>query len=104
MVEIETIETEIIEIEDNIVPKECAITGKKARTGKTYSFLRSHYNPTGKRTFGINLQRITAIIDGVKQKITVSTKALKTFPALKSGISSKELLSGRKRRKKKATK
>ena len=84
--------------------KECAITGKKAGNGRTYSFLRAHYNPTGKRKFGANLQKITAIIDGVKQKIVVSTKALKTFPALKSGITSKELLSGRKRSKKKATK
>lgn len=81
--------------------KKCAITGKTASTGKTYSFLRSHYNPTGKRKFKPNLQKITAIIDGKKQKIVVSTEAIKTFPTLKSGITTKELEAGRKRRKKK---
>lgn len=75
--------------------KECAITGKKKSRGWKYSFLRAHFNKTAKRDFNPNLQTITAIIDGVKQKITVSTKALKTFPKLKSGITSKELMEGR---------
>lgn len=80
--------------------KQCAITGKKAGKGWRYSFLRSHFNPTAKRRFEVNLQTITAIIDGVKQKIKVSTKALKTFPTLKSGISSAELKKGARRRAK----
>jgi ribosomal protein L28 len=80
--------------------KQCAITGKKAGKGWRYSFLRSHFNPTAKRRFEVNLQTITAIIDGVKQKIKVSTKALKTFPTLKSGISSVELKKGARRRAK----
>lgn len=89
------------------MPKQCAITGKKAIKGKKYSFLRSHYNPTALRRFEPNLQTITAIIDGKKQKIRVSTKALKTFPNLKSGITSAELAAGRsklRRRKKKQQK
>lgn len=76
----------------------CAITGKKAGKGWKYSFLRSHFNPTAKRRFEVNLQTITAIIDGVKQKIKVSTRALKTFPELKSGITSAQLKKGRRRK------
>jgi large subunit ribosomal protein L28 len=75
--------------------KVCAITGKKAAKGWRYAFLRSHYNPTAKRRFEPNLQTIVAIIDGKKQKIKVSTKAIKTFPHLKSGITSAELKKGR---------
>lgn len=75
--------------------KKCQISGRKAGKGMRYAFLRSHYNPTAKRKFEINLQTVTAIIDGVKQKIRVSTKVLKTFPKLKSGITSAELKRGR---------
>lgn len=78
--------------------RKCEITGKKDGKGKTYSFLRAHFNPTSRRKFKVNLQTITAIIDGVKQKITVSTKAIKTYPTLKSGITSKELTKGRRRK------
>jgi len=77
--------------------KVCAITGKKAGKGKKYAFLRSHYNPTANRRFEVNLQTITAVIDGVKQKIKVCTKVLKTFPNIKSGITSAELKAGRRR-------
>ncbi len=84
--------------------RKCEITGKKAGKGWRYSFLRSHFNPTAKRKFEVNLQTITAVIDGVKQKIKVSTKALKTFPELKTGISSKDLLKGRSKRRKRNTK
>jgi ribosomal protein L28 len=77
--------------------RECAITGKKAGKGWKYSFLRSHFNPTTKRRFEVNLQDITAIIDGKKIRMKVSTKALKTFPSLKSGITSAELKIGRKK-------
>ena len=82
--------------------KKCEITGKTAGKGWKYSFLRSHYNPTAKRRFEVNLQTITAIIDGVKQKIRVSTKAIKTFPELKSGITSAQLKKGRRRLRNKA--
>ncbi len=80
--------------------KKCAITGRTAGKGWRYSFLRSHFNPTAKRRFEINLQTITAIIDGKKQKIKVSTRALKTYPELKSGISSAQLKTSRRRRMK----
>ena len=76
----------------------CEITGKKAGKGWRYSFLRSHYNPTSRRRFEVNLQNIVAIIDGVKQRIKVSTKAIKTFPELKSGITSEQLKKGRRRK------
>jgi ribosomal protein L28 len=78
--------------------RKCAITGRTAGKGWRYSFLRAHFNPTAKRRFQINLQTIVAIIDGRKQKIKVSTKALKTFPTLKSGITSAQLKKGRRRR------
>jgi ribosomal protein L28 len=78
----------------------CELTGKKAGKGWRYSFLRSHFNPTSRRRFEVNLQTITAIIDGVKKKIKVSTKALKTFPTLKSGITSAQLKKGARRRAK----
>jgi large subunit ribosomal protein L28 len=78
--------------------KVCQITGKKAGKGWRYSFLRAHFNSTAKRKFHVNLQTITAIIDGKKQKIKVSTKALKTYPTLKSGISSAQLKKGSRRR------
>ena len=80
--------------------KKCAITGKKAGKGWTYSFLRSHFNPTAKRKFQVNLQTITAVIDGKKRRIKVSTKALKTFPTLKTGITSKQLAAGRSKLRK----
>jgi large subunit ribosomal protein L28 len=82
--------------------RRCAITGKKAGKGWSYSFLRAHFNPTAKRKFQANLQTITAIIDGRKKKIKVCTKALKTFPNLKSGISSAELAAGRSRIRRKS--
>ncbi len=78
--------------------KKCAITGRTAGKGWRYSFLRSHFNPTAKRRFEINLQTITTIIDGVKRKLKVSTKAIKTYPELKSGISSVQLKKGSRRR------
>lgn len=78
--------------------RKCAITGKKDGKGMKYSFLRSHFNPTAKRKFKVNLQKVTVIIDGVKKKLRVSTKALKTFPNLKSGITSAELKKGARRR------
>ena len=80
--------------------RKCDLTGKKAGKGWRYSFLRSHFNPTAKRRFEVNLKTITAVIDGVKQKIKVSTKALKTFPTLKAGITSAELKKGARRRAK----
>ncbi len=82
--------------------KQCEITGRKAGKGWRYSFLRSHFNPTAKRKFELNLQTIVAIIDGKKQRIRVSTKAIKTYPELKSGISSAQLSKGRRRRLNKA--
>lgn len=51
--------------------RKCDLTGKKASTGWRYSFLRSHYNPTAKRRFEVNLKTIRAIIDGVKRKIKI---------------------------------
>ncbi len=78
----------------------CELTGTKAGNGWNYSFLRSHFNPTSKRRFEVNLQTIKAIIDGVKKKIKVSTKAIKTFPTLKSGITSAQLKKGARRRAK----
>lgn len=68
------------------MPYECHFTGKKTTFGKTkaYSGQRIVKGGFGLKTTGIsrrafrpNLQRITAVIDGVPQRVTVSTKAIR---------------------------
>ncbi len=54
--------------------KECAITGRKARSGNN----RSHAMNKSKRTWGANLQKVRIMIDGSPQKVWVSTRALKS--------------------------
>lgn len=68
------------------MPYECHFTGKKTTFGKSkaYSGQRIVKGGFGLKTTGIsrrafrpNLQRITAVIDGVPQRVTVSTKAIR---------------------------
>ena len=69
--------------------KVCQLSGKKAQTGRKYSFLRSHYNPTVKRRFEVNLQTIRTFNENgrpVKLKLAVST--IKRCPGIKQGIKS----------------
>ncbi|WP_428386614.1 50S ribosomal protein L28 [Mucisphaera sp.] len=65
----------------------CHFTGKRTTRGNKYT-LRGKAKYLGgvgtkvtgktKRTFKPNIQKVTAIIDGVPQKVKVSTKAIKS--------------------------
>ncbi|WP_318615469.1 50S ribosomal protein L28 [Sporosarcina sp. YIM B06819] len=54
--------------------KECAITGRKARTGNT----RSHALNSSRRTWGANLQKVRVLINGKPKRVWVSARALKS--------------------------
>lgn len=65
--------------------KKCQLSGKKAMKGWRYSFLRSHYNPTAKRRFEVNLQTIhTTDENGTPITIKVATSVLKRCPEIKA--------------------
>ena len=66
--------------------RKCDISGKKAQTGKKYSFLRAHFNPTAKRKFDVNLQTVRTTVNGKKVKIRVATSVIKKYPELRAGI------------------
>ncbi len=55
--------------------KACAITGKKRMTGNK----RSHSLRASRRTWKANLQKVTLIIDGKKERVYLSTRALRTL-------------------------
>ncbi len=68
------------------MPRVCAFTGKKTTFGKRWVYRGQKISkggfglkPTGitRRLFRPNLQDITAIIDGVPQRVTASAKAIK---------------------------
>ncbi|MEQ9454297.1 MAG: 50S ribosomal protein L28 [Phycisphaeraceae bacterium] len=69
------------------MPRVCQITGKRTTTGHKYT-LRGKAKYLGgvgtkvtgktKRTFKPNLQKVTALVDGVPTRIRVSTKAIKS--------------------------
>lgn len=68
------------------MPRVCSFTGRRTSTGHTYTHRgKAKYlggvgtKVTGKtkRRFRPNLRRVTAVIDGSVQRITVSTKAIK---------------------------
>ncbi|MGY3776287.1 50S ribosomal protein L28 [Helcococcus sueciensis] len=54
--------------------KQCAITGKKKKSGNVVTFS----NKKIKRAFKPNLKRVKAVVDGKVQRIWVSTSALKS--------------------------
>ena len=56
------------------MPKQCVITGRKARTGIN----RSHAMNSSKRTWGANLQKVRILVDGKPKKVWVSARALKS--------------------------
>lgn len=69
--------------------KKCQLSGKKAIKGWRYSFLRSHFNPTSKRRFEVNLQSIKTFDEnGTPIKIKIAAKTLKRCPDIKLGIKS----------------
>ncbi len=74
------------------MPSECYFTGKKTARGKKRAWRGQAISkggfglkPTGitKRTFKPNLQQLTAIIDGRPQRVTVSTKAIRSGLVIK---------------------
>ena len=69
------------------MPYVCALTGKKTSRGMKRAWRGQAVSkggfglkPTGitRRTFKPNLQTLTALIDGVPQRVKVSTKAIRT--------------------------
>ena len=56
------------------MPKVCAITGRKARSGNS----RSHALNSTKRTWGANLQKVRILVDGKPKRVWVSARALKS--------------------------
>lgn len=53
----------------------CEMTGKKAMKGKKVS----HSNRKSNKVWNANIQKVTMEVDGVKRKVKVSTKYLKTI-------------------------
>lgn len=53
--------------------KQCAITGKKKKSGNVVTFS----NKKVKRSFKPNLKRVRAVVDGKVQRVWVSTAAIK---------------------------
>ena len=74
------------------MPNVCHFTGKKTSFGKRRAWRGQAVSkggfglkPTGitRRTFKPNLQALTAVIDGVPQRVKVSTKAIRTGLVIK---------------------
>ncbi|MCC5828234.1 MAG: 50S ribosomal protein L28 [Phycisphaeraceae bacterium] len=68
------------------MPRVCSFTGRRTSSGNTYTHRgKAKYlggvgtKVTGKtrRRFRPNLRRVTAVVDGAVQRVTVSTKAMK---------------------------
>ncbi|MCP4336757.1 MAG: 50S ribosomal protein L28 [Mycoplasma sp.] len=55
--------------------RKCSITGKGPMSGNN----RSHALNSTKRTFGINLQKVTIMENGQKKRIKVAAKTAKTL-------------------------
>ena len=69
------------------MPRVCKFTGRRTTAGRTYTHRgKAKYlggvgtKITGKtnRTFRPNIQTVTALVDGVPQRIKVSAKAIKS--------------------------
>ena len=53
----------------------CEITGKRPMSGNN----RSHSLRATRRKWGVNLQKVTLMVDGKPKKMRVSARALKTL-------------------------
>ena len=53
----------------------CEITGKRPMSGNN----RSHSLRATRRKWGVNLQKVTVMVDGKPVKMRVSARALKTL-------------------------
>ncbi|RDI47501.1 50S ribosomal protein L28 [Falsibacillus pallidus] len=56
------------------MPKQCVVTGRKARSGNA----RSHAMNATKRSWGANLQKVRILVDGKPKRVWVSARALKS--------------------------
>ncbi len=74
------------------MPRVCIFTGRRTSAGRTYTHRGKAkrlggvgIKITGKtnRTFRPNIQTVTALIDGVPQRIKVSTKAIRSGLVIK---------------------
>ena len=54
--------------------RRCFITGKSGHTGNKVS----HSNRKSKRTWGVNVQKVRIMVDGVPKRVYVSARALKS--------------------------
>ncbi|MDX1918690.1 MAG: L28 family ribosomal protein [Candidatus Caenarcaniphilales bacterium] len=67
--------------------RKCQLSGKKATKGWNYSFLRSHFNPTSKRRFEVNLHEIsTRDENGTPCRVKVAANVIKRCPEIRLGI------------------
>lgn len=55
----------------------CAVSGKKALSGNQ----RSHSLRATRRKWNVNLQKVRIVVDGKRQTVRVSARALKTLKA-----------------------
>lgn len=53
----------------------CEMTGRGSMSGKKVS----HSNRKSNKVWNANIQKVTMVVDGVKKKVRVSTKYLKTI-------------------------
>lgn len=69
--------------EQTIMPRQCAITGKKSLVGGQYSnrIRATKFNPGGKRRRQVNIQKKTIFVPEINKTVTisVSTKGIKTI-------------------------
>ena len=67
--------------------RRCDLSGKAARKGWRYSFLRSHYNPTAKCRYQVNLQKVrTYDENGQPITLQVAASVLKRCPEITLGV------------------
>ncbi len=59
------------------MPRVCPVTGKKTLSGNK----RSHSLRATRRTWNVNLQKATIMVDGKPTKVRISARALKTLKA-----------------------
>lgn len=61
----------------SVMSKRCDVCGKGPQVGKQYTFLRSHFNPHGKRRWLPNLQPFKAAVGNTVKRLKVCTSCIK---------------------------
>ncbi|NLW15304.1 MAG: 50S ribosomal protein L28 [Erysipelothrix sp.] len=59
------------------MPRKCSLSGKKGMTGNK----RSHSLHATRRTWNVNLQKATIMVDGKPTRVRISARALKSLKA-----------------------